>query len=77
MAGYNRFGGFGGGANMQNMIRQAQKMQAEMQKKNEELANTEIIGAYVEGRPIPFSSRVFTIDASVKRAGPCVKCCSG
>ena len=45
MAGYNRFGGFGGGANMQNMIRQAQKMQAEMQKKNEELANTEIIGA--------------------------------
>ena len=45
MAGFNKFGGFGGGANMQNMIRQAQKMQAEMQKKNEELANTEIIGA--------------------------------
>ncbi len=45
MAGFNRFGGFGGGANMQNMIRQAQKMQAEMQKKNEELANTELIGA--------------------------------
>ena len=45
MAGYNRFGGFGGGANMQNMIRQAQKMQQEMLKKQEELANTEIIGA--------------------------------
>ena len=45
MAGYNKFGGFGGGANMQNMIRQAQKMQAEMQKKQEELANTELIGA--------------------------------
>ena len=46
MSGYGRFGGgFGGGANMQNMIRQAQKMQAEMQKKNEELANTELIGA--------------------------------
>ena len=45
MAGYNRFGGFGGGANMQNMIRQAQKIQQEMQKKQEELANTEIIGA--------------------------------
>lgn len=45
MAGYNRFGGFGGGANMQNMIRQAQKMQQEMAKKQEELANTEIIGA--------------------------------
>lgn len=45
MAGFNRFGGFGGGANMQNMIRQAQKMQQEMAKKQEELANTEIIGA--------------------------------
>ncbi|MBR4002877.1 MAG: YbaB/EbfC family nucleoid-associated protein [Clostridia bacterium] len=46
MAGFNRFGGgFGGGANMQNMIRQAQKMQQEMLKKQEELANTEVIGA--------------------------------
>ena len=45
MAGFNRFGGFGGGANMQNMIRQAQKMQQEMERKQEELANTEIIGA--------------------------------
>ncbi len=41
MAGFNKFGG---GMNMQNMIRQAQKMQAEMSKKNEELANTELIG---------------------------------
>lgn len=45
MAGYNKFGGFGGGANMQNMLRQAQKMQQEMLKKQEELANTELIGA--------------------------------
>ena len=46
MAGYNRFGGgFGGGMNMQNMLKQAQKMQAEMAKKQEELANTELIGA--------------------------------
>jgi len=46
MSGFNRFGGgFGGGMNMQSMIKQAQKMQAEMQKKNEELANTEIIGS--------------------------------
>lgn len=44
MSGFNKFGGFNGG-NMQNMIRQAQKMQAEMQKKNEELASTELIGA--------------------------------
>ena len=41
MAGFNRFGG---GMNMQNMIRQAQKMQAEMTKKNEELAQTELVG---------------------------------
>ena len=45
MAGFNKFGGFGGGNQMQNMIRQAQKMQQEMQRKQEELANTEIIGA--------------------------------
>lgn len=45
MAGFNRFGGFGGGANMQSMIRQAQKMQQEMERKNQELAETELIGA--------------------------------
>jgi DNA-binding YbaB/EbfC family protein len=45
--GYNRFGGNfgGGGMNMQNMIRQAQKMQTEMTKKKQELAETELIGA--------------------------------
>src|SRR5271169_6333133 len=36
-----------------------------------------MMGAYVEGLPIPFSSRVFTIVASVNRGGPMVKCCSG
>ena len=37
-----KFGGFPGGmGNMQNLMRQAQKMQAEMQKKQEEAANTE------------------------------------
>ena len=46
MAGYNRCGGgFGGNMNMQNMLKQAQKMQAEMARKQEELANTELIGA--------------------------------
>lgn len=44
MAGFNRFGG-GFGGNMQNMLRQAQKMQAEMEKKQQELAQTELIGA--------------------------------
>ncbi len=42
--GYNKFGGFGGGMNMQNMIKQAQKMQAEMEKKQEELAGTTLTG---------------------------------
>ena len=37
-------GGFGGG-NMQNMLRQAQKMQADLARKNEELAETELVGA--------------------------------
>ena len=40
--------GFGGGMNMQSLMKQAQKMQAEMQEKmekaNEELESTELIG---------------------------------
>ena len=35
----NRFGGFGGGANMQAMMRQAQKMQQDAMKAKEELDN--------------------------------------
>lgn len=37
-------GGFGGG-NMQNMIKQAQKMQQEMAKAQEELQNAELTGS--------------------------------
>lgn len=37
------FGGFGGG-NMQQIMKQAQKMQEEIQKANEELDNAEIEG---------------------------------
>ena len=33
----NHFGGFGGGANMQQLMRQAQKMQQDMQRAQEEL----------------------------------------
>ena len=41
MAGFNgNFGGFGG-ANMQNLMRQAQKMQEDMIKAKQELENTE------------------------------------
>ncbi len=29
-----------------------------------------MMGAYVEGRPMPCSSSAFMIDASVKREGP-------
>ena len=36
--------GFGGGMNMQSLMKQAQKMQAEMQKAQEELENAEIVG---------------------------------
>ena len=38
-----RFGGFPGGGmgNMQQLMKQAQKMQADLQKKQEEAANTE------------------------------------
>src|SRR5580658_5420150 len=35
------------------------------------------IVAYVEGRPIPRSSSSFTSEASLKRGGGSVKCCSG
>ena len=39
-----KFGGFpGGGLNIQNLMKQAQKMQADMQKKQEEVASKEII----------------------------------
>src|ERR1019366_5214723 len=36
----------------------------------------EMIAAYVDGRPIPFSSNSFTNVASVYRGGGSVKCCS-
>ena len=44
MAGYNRggYGGFGGGANMQNLMKQAQKMQEQMAKAQEELEDAEL-----------------------------------
>ena len=35
------------------------------------------IDAYVEGRPMPSSSRVLMSEASVKRGGGWVKCCLG
>ncbi len=36
-------GGFGGGANMNQLMRQAQKMQHDIQKAQEELADTEVV----------------------------------
>ena len=39
-----KFGGFpGGGMNIQNLMKQAQKMQADMQRKQEEVASKEIV----------------------------------
>ena len=39
--GKNQFGGFGGGANMQQLMRQAQKLQEQMAKTQEELDTRE------------------------------------
>jgi len=36
-------GGMGGGFNMQNLMRQAQKMQEDLEKAQEELANAEVV----------------------------------
>lgn len=41
-------GGFGG-ANMQNLLKQAQKMQEEMAKKQEEVANSDFTGSVAGG----------------------------
>ena len=40
-----KFGGFGGGMNMQAMMKQAQKMQQDMLKAQEELAELEVTGS--------------------------------
>ena len=40
----NRFGGFGGGANMQQLMKQAQKMQEDALRAKQEIAETEIEG---------------------------------
>lgn len=45
MAGFKNFGGFGGGfggGNMQALMKQAQAMQGQLEKKKEELANSEV-----------------------------------
>ena len=40
-----KFGGVGGGMNMQAMVKQAQKMQQDMLKAKEELAELEVTGS--------------------------------
>ena len=41
----NRFGGFGGGANMQQLMKQAQKMQEDALRAKQEIAETELEGS--------------------------------
>lgn len=38
-----KFNGYGGGANMQQIMRQAQKMQADLKAAQDELADTEVV----------------------------------
>jgi DNA-binding protein, YbaB/EbfC family len=45
MGGRGNFGGGFGGGNMQQLFRQAQKMQQDMNKAQEELASTEVTGS--------------------------------
>lgn len=48
MGNFNKFNG-GGGGNMQQLMRQAQKMQEDMLKAQQELAETEVIGTAAGG----------------------------
>lgn len=48
MGKFNGYGG-GGGANMQQLLRQAQKMQADLEKAQEELAETEVVATSAGG----------------------------
>lgn len=43
MAKGKNFGGMGGGGQMQNLMRQAQKMQQQIKEAQEELADTEVV----------------------------------
>ena len=66
----NRFGGFGGGANMQAMMRQAQKMQQDALKAKEELDNSVYEGSASGGLVKveltgAFEMQSITIDPSV------------
>ena len=50
MAGYRGgFGGFGGGNQMQNLMKQAQKMQEDIQRAQQELEEAELIGEAAGG----------------------------
>lgn len=46
---YGGRGGYGGGMNMQNMMRQAQKLQEQVKAAQEEIKNTEVEGSAAGG----------------------------
>ena len=49
MAKFGGYGGFGGGQNMQALMRQAQKMQEEALKAQQELEESEVVGEASNG----------------------------
>ena len=66
----NKFGGFGGGANMQNLMRQAQAMQQKLAEAQQKLAEAEVTGTSGGGAVSVTMSgkkevRGVTLDASV------------
>ncbi len=54
MAKFGKFpgsqGGFGGGMNMQNLMKQAQKMQEDLARAKEEITETEVEGVSASGK---------------------------
>ena len=67
MAKGKNFGGFGGGMNMQAMMKQAQKMQENMMKAQEEIAQMETTGTAGGGMVTATVTGTSTLRISLSR----------